>query len=493
MGTSNNGIELNNRRNQENNHEFNKLRGWYLVLGGRNVKLGYHLNMIQTQKLIMTPELRQAINILQLTALELNNFIQDQLLENPLLEIVDENLPSSGENLEEGEKFDLEWQEYFNDVSDLGYQKETKEYMPFEQFVSRTPNLEDFLEEQIRYYKLKEEDLALVRFVIGNLDKWGYFSLPIEKTALELEVSPEKLKEIVKFIQTLEPDGIGASDLSECLIIQLKKKNLLTPLLEKLASKYLKEVGQGKLVKIANKLNIPIEEVQRNVDILKTLNPKPASGFGSNQETRFIVPDILIEKIDNEYIVLVNDNYIPRLVVSNVYKEIINSSQADDLTRNFIERKLHGAQWLIKSIEQRRITLYRIANALVEMQKGFLDKGKDYLLPLNLKDIAERIEVHESTVSRAIANKYVQTPRGLYPLKFFFSSGVSNKAGQKVSSEVVKKAIEDIINKENPKEPYSDQMLCNLLQQKGLKIARRTVSKYREEMGILSSSQRKRY
>jgi RNA polymerase sigma-54 factor len=457
------------------------------------VKLGYQLNMIQTQKLIMTPELRQAINVLQLTALELNNFIQEQLLENPLLEIVDENLPTRSEPIEEGEKFDLEWQEYFNDVSDLGYQRTDKEYLPFEQFVSNSPSLEDFLEEQLRYFKLNEEDLALAHFVIGNLDKRGYFPFSIEETALDLEVKPEKLKEIIAFIQTLEPDGIGATDLPQCLMIQLKKKNLMTPLLEQLVTKYLKEVGQGKLAKIANSLNISVEEVQRNVDILKTLNPKPASGFGSNQETKFLIPDLLIEKIDNEYIVIVNDNYIPRLVVSSIYKDVINSSQADDLTRNFIERKLHGAQWLIKSIEQRRITLYRIANALVELQRDFLDKGKGYLLPLNLKDVADRIDVHESTVSRAIANKYIQTPRGLYPLKFFFSSGVGSKAGGKVSSEVVKEAIEDIIAKENPKEPYSDQMLCNLLQQRGLKIARRTVSKYREEMGILSSSLRKRY
>ncbi|NLT94048.1 MAG: RNA polymerase factor sigma-54 [Clostridia bacterium] len=457
------------------------------------MKIGYQLNMLQTQKLIMTPELRQAINILQLTALELNNYIQEQLLENPLLEIVDGNFAAGSEPLEEGEKMEPEWKEYFSDASDLGYPWEKREYLPFEQFISRTPSLEDFLEEQLRFFKLSEEELTLARFVIGNLDNCGYFPFSIEETALVLEVSPDKLRRIVEFIQTLEPDGIGAKDLPECLIIQLRKKNLLTPLLEELITKYLKDIGQGKLSKIANSLNVSIEEIQKNVDILKTLNPKPASGFGSNQETRFIVPDLLIEKIDNEYIVLVNDNYIPRLTVSNAYKELINNSQSDELTRAFIERKLHSAHWIIKSIEQRRITLYKIANVLVELQRDFLDKGKAYLLPLNLKDVAQKLEVHESTVSRAIANKYIQTPRGLFPLKYFFSSGINNKAGQKVSSEVVKKAIKDIIAAEDPKEPYSDQMLCNLLQQKGLKIARRTVSKYREKMGILSSSQRKRY
>ncbi|MDN5321904.1 MAG: polymerase sigma-54 factor [Clostridia bacterium] len=455
------------------------------------MKLGYQLNMSQTQKLIMTPELRQAINVLQLSTLELNNFIQEQLLENPLLEIIDEG-PQTNNEIEENEKFDIEWQEYFHDGSDLGYQSETKEYIPFEQFVSQAPSLQEYLEEQLRY-QLNEKDFSLAQFVIGNLDPWGYCSFPLQETAHDLEVSPEKLEEIIRIIQTLEPDGIGARNLSECLIIQLKKQNKLTPLLEELINYYLNDIGQGKLAKVANSLNIPVEEVQKNVDILKTLNPKPGTGFGSNSETRFIVPDMLIEKIDKEYIVLINDSYTPRLIVSEIYKEIINNKSADEITKTFIERKLHGAVWLIKSIEQRRITLYRIANALIELQREFLDKGEKYLQPLTLKDVAERVEVHESTVSRAIANKYVQTPRGLYPLKFFFSSGINNKAGKKISSQVIKKVIEDIINKEDPKEPFSDQMLCNLLQERGFKIARRTVSKYREELGILSAAQRKRY
>jgi len=457
------------------------------------VKLGYQLNMTQTQKLIMTPELRQAINVLQLSALELNNFIQEQLLENPLLEVLDEGPPVNSETSEEGEKFDIEWQEYFHDGSDLGYRHETKEFVPFEQYILQTPSLEDFLEEQLHYQKLNDEDMAMAQFVIGNLDAWGYFPFSIQETALDLEVSPERLEEIVKLIQTFEPDGVGARSLSECLIIQLSKKNKLTPLLEKLANEYLTDIGLGKLLKIAGALNIPVEELQVNVDILKSLNPKPGAGFGSNQETRFIVPDLLIEKINQDYIVLVNDNYTPRIMVSEVYKEIINNKQADELTKTFVERKLHGALWLIKSIEQRRITLYKIANALIDIQRDFLDKGKNYILPLTLKDVAQRVEVHESTVSRAIANKYVQTPRGLYPLKFFFSSGINNSSGKKVSSQVIKKAIEDIINGENSKEPFSDQALCDLLVNKGFKIARRTISKYREELGILSAAQRKRY
>ncbi|MFZ7101301.1 MAG: RNA polymerase factor sigma-54 [Peptococcaceae bacterium] len=458
------------------------------------MKLSYQLNLAQSQKLIMTPELRQAINLLQFSTLELNNYLQEQLLENPLLEVLDEEGQNNNENTEDLEKFDIEWQEYFQDGSDLGYQGEKKEPLPFEQFINQTsPSLQDFLEDQIRFLKLSDADLALAQFIIGNLDQKGYFTLPVIETAEDLEMDLEKFLEVLSLIQTLEPDGIGARNLEECLLIQLRKQQKLTPLLEELIKRYLKEIGQGKLVKIANNLELPIEELQRHVDVLKNLNPKPGAGFGSNQDTRFIVPDLLIEKIDSEYIILVNDSFTPRLIVSEVYKEIINNKGADEITRTFIERKLHGALWLIKSIEQRRITLYRIANTLVDLQREFLDKGTNYLAPLTLRDVAEKLEVHESTVSRAIANKYVQTPRGMYPLKYFFSSGVNNKSGKKVSSQVIKGVIEEIIAQENSKEPLSDQMLCNILQQKGLKIARRTVSKYREELGILAAAQRKRY
>ncbi|MFZ5945728.1 MAG: RNA polymerase factor sigma-54 [Bacillota bacterium] len=458
------------------------------------MKLGYQLNLAQTQKLIMTPELRQAISVLQLSTLELNTFIQEQLLENPLLEVVDDVSQVNSEQPENVEKVDVEWEEYFQDGGDLGYRGEAKEHLPFEQYIyQKTPSMQEYLEEQLRYQKLTEEDFALAQFIIGNLDQSGYFTLSIKDTADDLEIKHQKLEEALQLIQSLEPDGIGARDLSECLLIQLRKKNMITPLLEKLISKHLPDIGQGKIVKVGNSLGLSVEEIQAQVDILKTLNPKPGAAFGSNLETRFITPDLMIEKIDNEYIVLVNDSFTPRLIVSELYKEIINNKNADELTRNFIEGKLHGAVWLIKSIEQRRITLYKIANALIEKQKEFLDKGNGYLAPLTLKDIAERVEVHESTVSRAIANKYVQTPRGLFPLKFFFCNGLSNHSGRKVSSQVIKTLVAELISQEDPKEPLSDQMLCNLLQEKGLKIARRTVGKYREELGILSASLRKRY
>ena len=470
------------------------------------MKLGHQLNILQTQKLIMTPELRQAINILQLNSIELSQFIQEQLLDNPLLETVDSedfqareeaanisnDTPASQETVNDSDKSDIDWQEYFIDKSDHGFQFEPKEEITFENFITKTTTLQEYLEEQLRLLSLKDDDNALAHFVIGNLDHRGYCTFTSSQITQDLGVAEEKLESIIKLIQTLEPDGVGARNLQECLIIQLKKKNKLTPLLEEVIIKHLDDIGQGKLNKVANLLGIGVQELQEMVDQLKTLNPKPGVAFGNN-DVRFIVPDIIVEKINGEYIVLVNDVSAPRLTINELYREILTNNKADKLTKTFVERKFHGALWLIKSIEQRRITLYRIANTLVNMQRKFLDNGRKHLVPLSLKDVAQEVGVHESTVCRAIANKFVQTPRGLYELKHFFSAGLETNCGTKVSAQSIKNTIEDLINKEDPQNPHSDQQLSNLLAEQGIKVARRTVAKYREELGLLSAAQRKRY
>ena len=239
-----------------------------------------------------------------------------------------------------GEKFDIDWQEYFADGSDLGYsqQREIKEVLPFENVFIKSTSLEEYLEEQLRFQKLSPEELALAQFIIGNLDSRGYFTLNTQEVASDLGVSPEKFTKILKIVQNLEPDGVASTCLEECLIIQLRKKNQLTPLLENLIKNHLKDIGQGKLIKVADRLAIPVQKLQEQVDFLKTLNPKPAAGFGSNQDTRFITPDIIIEKIENEYIVLVNDVSTPRLMINSLYKEMINNPHADKGTRNFIEK-----------------------------------------------------------------------------------------------------------------------------------------------------------
>ena len=460
------------------------------------MRLGQQINLLQTQKLIMTPELRQAINILQLNTLELRNLIQEQLVENPLLETYGEDQDNQEVSLEkeqEKEEFDIDLQEYFSDRSDLGYQSEPKETIPFENFITKSTSMEEYLEEQIKYFNLSDEDFALAQLIIGNLDERGYCNFITAEIAQQLEISEQKVEEIIGLIQRLEPPGIGARNLQECLIIQLRKKGLLTPILHEIITNYLDDLGQGRYVKVATNLEKTVREIQQLVDLLKTLNPKPGASFGSNQEVKFIVPDIIVKKIDEEYIILVNDISIPRLTINALYKGIMSNEKADKITKTFVERKFHGALWLIKSIEQRRLTLYRIASALVSLQRDFLDKGDKYLAPLSLKDVALEIGVHESTVSRAIANKYIQTPRGLFEMKYFFSTGLQTKSGDKFSAQSIKKRIEDLVATENPKKPYSDQQIANILKDKGIQIARRTVAKYREELGILAAKQRKRY
>ena len=264
------------------------------------MRLGQQINLLQTQKLIMTPELRQAINILQLNTLELRNLIQEQLVENPLLETYGEDQDNQEVSLEkeqEKEEFDIDLQEYFSDRSDLGYQSEPKETIPFENFITKSTSMEEYLEEQIKYFNLSDEDFALAQFIIGNLDERGYCNFITAEIAQQLEISEQKVEEIIGLIQRLEPPGIGARNLQECLIIQLRKKGLLTPILHEIITNYLDDLGQGRYVKVATNLEKTVREIQQLVDLLKTLNPKPGASFGSNQEVKFIVPDIIVKKL----------------------------------------------------------------------------------------------------------------------------------------------------------------------------------------------------
>lgn len=454
------------------------------------MKLGYELNLKQTQNLIMTPELQQAINILQLSTLELNQFLEEQIVENPLLEPTGESIT---ERLEVKEKDYPEWEEYFNDGRDLGIPREKKERVKYENFLSQETILVDFLEEQLRYSSIKAEEHIIGQFIIGNLDSKGYFILDTNKAIEKLGITIEQFMKVLKLVQSFEPSGIAARDLSECLEIQLKNQGKWDEIYEKILDKYLEAIAKGRTLKVAGLLDISVQKLQEYIDSLKKLNPKPGASFFTNQKPEYIIPDMLIEKREGEYVVIVNDFVTPRLRISNAYKRILSSGNADDITKGFIEKKIQSALWLIKSIEQRRITLYKIAQNLIKRQREFLDKGSKYLCPLTLKDVAEDVDVHESTVSRAIANKYVQTPHGVYPLKYFFSGGIETKEGEKISTQSIKKILEELIEQENPKKPYSDQKLCDLLRNRGIKIARRTVSKYREELGILSTIHRKRY
>ncbi|SMB90620.1 RNA polymerase, sigma 54 subunit, RpoN/SigL [Desulfonispora thiosulfatigenes DSM 11270] len=457
-----------------------------------NFKQG--LNITQNQKLIMTPELKQAINVLQLPIAELNSFIDQQLMENPVLEIADENQKAQKDNQkDEDKKNEVDWAEYFHDGRDFGFPKEKGDQVLFERFTTSDVTLKEYLEKQLSLYNLSMQEFRIAQYIIGNLDERGYFLCSFKDVANILNTSSEKVEETLSMIQDFEPLGIGARSLEECLEIQLKKKGLLTNELRFLIYNYLNDIGKGNLKKIAKDLGTCIETTQQMIDVIRNLNPKPGANYGSINGNRYIEPDVIVEKVGKEYYIIVNESNVPGLVINSFYKKILNEGTQDKKTESFIENNFNKAIWLIRSIEQRRATLYKVVSNLSEHQREFLEKGSKYLVPLTLKDVALQVNVHESTVSRVVANKYIQTPQGLFPLKHLFPGGLKNVQGENISATSIKKIIEDIVASENEKDPYSDSKLSELLKEKGLEVARRTVAKYREELGILVSSKRKRY
>jgi RNA polymerase sigma-54 factor len=446
---------------------------------------------------MMTPELRQAIKILQLSAIELGQYVNQILLENPLMEVKEEASPFT---IERRKDKDINWEGYLRDYRENrnyeGYtgMREVKEEFPLENLIVQDVNLPEHLLSQLGCLSLTDLQQRVGQYLIGNINTTGYLTVTVEQAARDLEVPPEQVKEVLQLIQNFEPAGVGARNLRECLLLQLKLQNILNDDVKILIEKHLDDLGAGKCQKVAAALNLSVTRVQELADIIKKLNPKPGASFASGERIRYIAPDIFIELVGGEYRILLNDRLLPRLAISQAYTSVYLREGADDeKTKKFVENKLNQAMWVIQSIEHRQKTLYRLAEILLKKQRQFFEKGIKYLQPLTLKQIAEELEVHESTVSRATTNKYMQTPHGLFELKFFFSSGYKMDTGTSTSAESIKKFLQEMIATEDPTRPYSDQALVELLQKKGLNIARRTITKYRNELGILNRGQRRRY
>lgn len=471
------------------------------------MKMGFELNLSQTQKLIMTPELRQAIQILQFNNVELLDYINKQLEVNPFLESNDRGESSiSSEHAEErpiekdNSKDEIDWKEVIEKYDDVSYRtyesnSDSDDKQTFESYTSKKMDLKDHLLVQLGLSVKSKKEKRIGEFIIESLDSKGYLGCTIQDISLLMNEDIVDVERILRLIQTFDPVGVGARNLSECLMIQLKEKGIQDKNAYIIVEKYLEDVATNKIQKIAKELHITINRVQSICDIIKMLEPKPSRGFIVDSENiRYIVPDVTIEKINDEYIILVNDSNFPMLTISDYYKSMI--SNLDDKEANkFITDKLNSSMWLIKSIEQRRSTLYNVVNSILKFQRKFFDEGNTALKPLVLKDVADDIGVHESTVSRATNGKYVQTPRGIFELKYFFSNSLGHEGdeGENVSSTSVKSQIQELINKENTKKPLSDQKIADLLCEQGINISRRTVAKYRDEMRIPSSSMRRRY
>ncbi|MFA5576943.1 MAG: RNA polymerase factor sigma-54 [Tissierellaceae bacterium] len=456
------------------------------------MRLTYDLTLEQTQKLVMTPELRQAIELLQLNALELKDYIAQELEENPILEIA--NNEEEYENIDKYTNNDVDWKDYFEKFDDISYRPQTDKNMKdynYESFISYEPTLKEHLLSQLNLMSLENREHKIGVALIENIDSRGYLTVTTEEVSHYTNSSVDEVEIILNIIQNFEPLGVGARSLRECLLIQVREKKDIGKYINAIIDNYLEDVGHNRIQKIAKELAIEARLVQEACDYIKKLEPKPGRTFGTNEDIRYISPDVEIKIIDGEFEVIVNDVTGPRLNINNYYRELLKTNR-DKNTMDFLNEKFNSAMWIIRSIEQRRNTIKKVVESILRFQKDFFLRGEKSLQPLTLKDVAEDIDMHESTISRATNGKYVQTPRGIFELKYFFSSSLESDRGG-ISSTSIKSRLKDIIDREDPKKPYSDSKLSNIFSDQGINISRRTIAKYRDELGIPSSNIRRRY
>ena len=479
-------------------------------------------NLKLAQQLIMTPQLQQAIKLLQLSRLELMDTINQEMEENPLLEeaasdddqemnvsqetdaitVVDREEVKVQERTEEltGEgdgREEFDWGSYLEDYGPMGvtYDRPDGEATSWDNILTAAPSLTDHLMWQLKLSRFTEEEMRLGEQIIGNLDSNGYLVATIAEIAEQNRAEAAEIEATLAKVQEFDPPGIAARDLKECLLIQARLLGVMNPLIESIIRDHIKDLELKNFNHIARKLRVSLPEVLQAVQVIGRMDPKPGRIF-SEEKTQPIIPDVYVFKSGDDYKVVLNDDGLPRLRISNFYREIMgsNSGGANDETgKRYIRERVQSATWLIKSIQQRQKTIYKVAESIVRQQKEFFDGGMDHLKPLVLRNIADDVEMHESTISRVVTSKYMQTPRGIFEMRFFFSSGINRTGGEAIASKSVKESIRRIISEEDSKKPLSDLEIVELLDREGIEIARRTVAKYREMIGILPSSRRKRY
>lgn len=478
--------------------------------------MNFELKMTQSHRMIITQELRQSIALLQLSAHELLDCIQEELTANPLLEIAEDDgeAPASLDTGKEEQDAVADYPEaeteahavniYDIDTYTGNYPDDIEfsaAYLPMEpryerktgfleNCLSQEKTLYDHLSLQLKISAISECRQLIGEYLIGNIDANGYLRDDPDEHARYLGISLREIREVLTLIQSFDPPGVGACTLEECLLLQLRYGAAAPPHhAEKIIACCLPELAAGKYRRIARKLGISLEELQDALAFIRRLNPKPGACFGDGTEVSFITPDVVVEKINGQYVVA-NSGHLPRLVVNSFYRGMLRQSGDADV-RGFIKKNLEGALWFIKSVEHRKKVIYQVGMEIVRVQEPFLEKGLHHLKPLNLKTVAAAIGVHESTVSRATANKYMQTPRGLFPMKFFFPGSLDGEAGALYACASIKQALREFIENEDPVLPLSDHQLMERLCRQGIKISRRTVAKYREELEIPASFRRR--
>ena len=459
------------------------------------------------QRLVMTPKLQQAIKLLQMPALELQQKLKHELLNNPMLEDVEEagdeedaQEPETQQAEDEGEfkvsEDEIDWDRYLRDGFEMGAQ-EIGEREESDDYYERVPvvksSLEDYLMSQLRMAVTSPEDLKIGEFIIGSLDKNGFLTCTAEEIAGFAGADAGSVGRVLEIIKTFDPPGVGAADLRECLLLQLEQQGLSESLAARLVSEHLDDLLEKRYREIARDLKRSVKEIQAAAVVVAGLDPRPGTRY-SAEEPRYIVPDLIVDKVEEGYVVQLNDRNIPRLRVSRAYKDILSGARKKDKKEeDYVRKKLESARWLIRTIDQRRRTMVRVMEAILEAQRSFFDRGVEHLKPLTLQQIANVVGMHESTVSRVTNGKYVQTPRGVYELKYFFSPGLRTDNGEDASSKRIKARIQEMVDSEDRKKPLSDQDIAARLKEDGFSVARRTVAKYRDQLGILRARMRKEY
>jgi RNA polymerase sigma-54 factor len=464
------------------------------------------------QKLILTPSLQQAIKLLPMSTLELADLLNQEMVENPLLEEVpteelqpaeqqqQQEKPADQQPADKGDAWDdADYEYFFGDYLDDGYRSRTpsevKELPPIENTLSTAASLSDHLLWQLSLQTDDDRLKEIGRAIIGNLDDDGYLVASVEEIAAMGEWPVADVERALQHVQTFDPIGVAARDLQECLWLQIRLLGLEGTPTEKIVTEHLRLLQNHQVPEIARKLGITLEDLKEHVEIIRNLDPKPGSRYNPSQ-SQYVIPDVYVVKVEDQYVAALNEEGLPQLRISPVYRRLLDKTGAgggeqNDETRAYVKDKFRSALWLIKSVDQRQNTIHKVATSIINFQREFLDQGIEYLRPLVLRDVANDIGMHESTVSRVVNNKYMHTPQGVFELKYFFHSGISSSYGESVSSVTIKQRIRKIIENEDPRKPLSDSKIVSILQKEGLMLARRTIAKYREELKIPTSNQRK--
>ena len=479
-----------------------------------------HQGLQQVQRLaqvqILAPQLQQSLQILQVPLLELRQMVLQELQTNPTLEerpVDNVNLeiepgvteaPEKEKAKESEDEFqrefeqlaqlDDEWREYFSQAGAVrSYSSDDEERRKFFfDSIVKQETLQEHLLSQLQMSDLGAADRRIGELIIGSIDDSGYLTTSLMDLSLGSGLEVGDLEGGLRVVQAFDPVGVGSRDLRECLLVQLDRLGKSGSLAARIVAGHIESLGKKRYPEIARALSVTVAQVQQAANLIATLEPKPGRIFGAEPD-HYVVPDVVVRKVDDEYVVILNDEQVPHLRISREYRRLMSEEDGDPKTKEYVRDKIRSGKFLIKSIYQRQRTIENIAREIVLHQRDFLDRGVGYLKPLTMARIAERVGVHETTVSRAIANKYMETPQGIFEMKFFFSPGYTTDSGQEMSNVAVKETIADLVAREDTTHPLSDQEVVEILKEQGVSIARRTVAKYRQELNILPSNLRRQY